>query len=250
MEPNPSLEDAIYRASVLGPDRAGTRRALSLGLSGACFLGLGTLTLALAPRDAAPAPIRAVATLTLDFTETLPPPPPPPAGPLTAAAPASAMAIPAPLDTVPATPDTLPDAPLPSTLPTPAAAAGPGSGAPGGQAGGVAGGQAGGIAGGLVGSQGPAVQAPRFDAAYLRNPEPDYPTLSRRLREEGRVVLRVRVSEAGLPDRIELSQTSGHPRLDQAALEAVRRWRFQPARRGAESLAAWVLVPLSFSLEA
>ncbi|MBI3131582.1 MAG: energy transducer TonB [Acidobacteria bacterium] len=94
------------------------------------------------------------------------------------------------------------------------------------------------------------IVSPRFDAAYLQNPEPDYPSISKRLGEEGRVVLRVHVNEAGLADQLEIRQSSGHLRLDQAALGTVRRWRFIPARRGSETLAAWVLVPLSFSLDA
>jgi len=94
------------------------------------------------------------------------------------------------------------------------------------------------------------VVAPRFDAAYLKNPEPDYPALSKRLGEEGRVLLRVLVTPDGLAEQVEVRQSSGHARLDQAALTTVKRWRFTPARRGEERLAAWVLVPLSFQLEA
>jgi protein TonB len=94
------------------------------------------------------------------------------------------------------------------------------------------------------------VVPPRFDAAYLQNPEPGYPLLSKRLGEEGKVILRVLVNPEGLAEQVEVRQSSGHPRLDQAALGTVRRWRFTPARRGAERLAAWVLVPLSFQLDA
>lgn len=94
----------------------------------------------------------------------------------------------------------------------------------------------------------PAVQAPRFDAAYLNNPSPDYPALSRRLGEEGKVVLRVLVAENGRPAQIELRTSSGSPRLDQAALAAVGRWQFVAAQRGDEVVAAWVLVPLIFNL--
>jgi protein TonB len=89
---------------------------------------------------------------------------------------------------------------------------------------------------------------PNFNAAYLNNPAPAYPTLSRRMGEEGRVVLRVHVSEDGMPTQVQLKTSSSHPRLDEAALEAVRRWRFAPARRGDKPVAAWVLVPISFSL--
>jgi len=119
-------------------------------------------------------------------------------------------------------------------------------GIPGGVPGGVSHGQVGGTVGGQIGE----VVAPRFDAAYLKNPEPDYPALSKRLGEEGRVLLRVLVTPDGLAEQVEVRQSSGHARLDQAALTTVKRWRFTPARRGEERLAAWVLVPLSFQLEA
>lgn len=88
----------------------------------------------------------------------------------------------------------------------------------------------------------------RFDANYLKNPAPAYPVMSRRLGEEGRVVLRVFVSAEGRPEQIELKNSSGFPRLDQAAEEAVRRWKFAPARRGDEAVATWVAVPIVFNL--
>jgi protein TonB len=90
---------------------------------------------------------------------------------------------------------------------------------------------------------------PRFEADYLSNPAPDYPRSSRELGEQGRVVLRVRVSPQGLPLEVYVHSSSHHERLDQAALAAVRAWRFVPARQGDEAVAAWVLVPVSFSLQ-
>jgi periplasmic protein TonB len=89
---------------------------------------------------------------------------------------------------------------------------------------------------------------PRFDAAYLDNPAPTYPALSRRAREEGRVVLRVLVSADGRAQTIEIARSSGSERLDEAAIDAVRRWRFVPARRGDANVAAQVQVPVAFSL--
>jgi protein TonB len=94
-----------------------------------------------------------------------------------------------------------------------------------------------------------AVTAVRFDAAYLNNPPPAYPILSRRRREQGRVLLQVRVDDRGLPEQVEVQQGSGHARLDQAALDAVRRWRFVPARRGDAAISASVLVPILFQME-
>ncbi|HJW33706.1 MAG TPA: energy transducer TonB [Holophagaceae bacterium] len=173
---------------------------------------------------------------------------PPPAGPSGSSS--------APMALVPQAEAVVPSAPSEASAPLVQAPVVPASmgagtgevadGVPGGQPGGVAGGQVGGGAGG----QGGAVLAPRFDAAYLQNPEPEYPNLSKRLGEEGRVILRVLVNPEGLADQVEIRQSSGHSRLDQAALGTVRRWRFIPARRGPERLAAWVLVPLSFQLDA
>lgn len=94
----------------------------------------------------------------------------------------------------------------------------------------------------------PSVVPARFDADYLHNPSPAYPALSRRLGEEGKVVLRVFVEADGRPSSIEVSTGSGFSRLDQSALSAVGRWKFVPARRGAESVGAWVLVPIIFNL--
>jgi protein TonB len=94
----------------------------------------------------------------------------------------------------------------------------------------------------------PAPTQPRFDADYLNNPAPRYPALSRRLREEGVVMLRVYVLPSGLPDTVELKRSSGSTRLDESALVAVRQWRFLPARSGDIAVAAWVLVPIAFSL--
>jgi protein TonB len=93
------------------------------------------------------------------------------------------------------------------------------------------------------------VTAARFDADYLQNPPPAYPAMARRLREEGRVLLLVRVSPQGHAESVQVRQSSGFERLDEAALAAVRQWRFVAARRGDEAIAASVLVPLVFRTE-
>jgi protein TonB len=90
---------------------------------------------------------------------------------------------------------------------------------------------------------------PNFNADYLDNPAPSYPALSRRLGEQGRVTLRVLVNAQGTPEKIELRASSGVSRLDEAALDVVRRWRFVPARQGDQPVAAWVLIPITFTLK-
>lgn len=89
---------------------------------------------------------------------------------------------------------------------------------------------------------------PRYDADYLHNPAPPYPALARRLRLEGRVVLRVRVGVQGAPLETLVDTSSGYDILDQAAMVAVREWRFVPARQGIAAIEAWVQVPVSFRL--
>lgn len=92
-------------------------------------------------------------------------------------------------------------------------------------------------------------EQPRFNADYLNNPSPGYPPLSKRLREEGTVMLRVRVDAEGQAAEVQLRRSSGHPRLDERALDTVNRWKFLPARQGGQPVEAWVIVPIQFSLK-
>jgi protein TonB len=94
-----------------------------------------------------------------------------------------------------------------------------------------------------------AVVAARFDADYLHNPKPIYPPLSRRNGEQGKVLLKVRVSAQGAALDVAISKSSGFDRLDAAAGDAVARWRFVPARRGDEPVDSSVVVPITFALE-
>lgn len=95
----------------------------------------------------------------------------------------------------------------------------------------------------------PAITPVRFEAAYLHNPRPDYPPLSRRLGEQGKVLLRVRVSREGQPAAVDLEKSSNFERLDDAARQVVSHWRFVPARRGDEAIDATVIVPIIFRLD-
>lgn len=94
----------------------------------------------------------------------------------------------------------------------------------------------------------PAIEPPRFGAAYLNNPPPAYPSVSRRSGEQGRVLLRVLVSENGLAESVQLDSSSGYEKLDRAAIEAVKKWSFVPAKRSNQPVSAYVLVPVKFSL--
>jgi protein TonB len=89
---------------------------------------------------------------------------------------------------------------------------------------------------------------PDHRAAYLDNPAPAYPRSARRNGEQGTVTLRVHVGTDGVPTAVELERSSGSSALDAAARESVKSWRFVPARRGDEAVAAWVIVPVVFRL--
>jgi protein TonB len=79
-------------------------------------------------------------------------------------------------------------------------------------------------------------------------PPPDYPRLSRRLGEEGVVVLRIELDEEGNVTAAQVSASSGFTRLDQAALAAVRTWRCTPARREGQSVHAVAAQTFKFIL--
>jgi len=77
---------------------------------------------------------------------------------------------------------------------------------------------------------------------------PRYPEESRRRGEEGEVRLRVLVALTGRVSKVAVVESSGCERLDEAARSAAGGWRFLPARRGEEAIAAWVEIPVVFEL--
>ena len=83
---------------------------------------------------------------------------------------------------------------------------------------------------------------------YVREPSPRYPPQSRRLREQGLVVLRVVIDEWGAASSIEIETSSGHARLDDAARDAVLRAAFRPYVEDGEPRRALVLIPIEFAL--
>jgi len=89
-----------------------------------------------------------------------------------------------------------------------------------------------------------------FNAAYLNNPKPVYPKISKRLGEEGIVLLKVRVLADGTAGSVSVLKSSDFDRLDQSALEAVREWKFVAAKQGERAVESWVSVPVSFKLDA
>ena len=77
---------------------------------------------------------------------------------------------------------------------------------------------------------------------------PAYPSSARRLGIQGMTTLRVYVAADGRVGEVMVQESAGHPDLDHAAADAVKRWRFEPARRGAEPVGVWVLLPVQFRL--
>ncbi|MCU0122424.1 energy transducer TonB [Pseudomonas vlassakiae] len=92
------------------------------------------------------------------------------------------------------------------------------------------------------------VTPPSANAAYLKNPAPEYPQMALRRGWEGTVLLRVEVLPSGKPGQIQIQQSSGRDALDAAALAAVKRWSFVPAKQGDVAQAGWVSVPIDFKL--
>jgi protein TonB len=92
------------------------------------------------------------------------------------------------------------------------------------------------------------VTMPNPFAKGLDNPKPPYPLMSRRLNEEGKVVLNVCVSLSGLVEKLKLEKTSGYQRLDDIALETVKKWKFIPAKNQDRDINACYLLPVQFIL--
>ena len=92
-----------------------------------------------------------------------------------------------------------------------------------------------------VASRGNAIPVP------ISQPAPRYPQEALRRDAGGTVRVRVTVATDGSVDRLEVAESSGNRYLDRAAMEAVRRWRFQPAVRDGQPVVADVVVPIVFS---
>lgn len=91
--------------------------------------------------------------------------------------------------------------------------------------------------------------AARTPVRYARVVKPKYPRKARTEGWEGTTVLKVRVDRGGRPGLIAVDRSSGFEVLDRAAMRAMRRWEFHPARNGHGTVASWVKVPVSFRIE-
>ncbi|GAB1387509.1 hypothetical protein MASR1M59_26570 [Melaminivora sp.] len=95
----------------------------------------------------------------------------------------------------------------------------------------------------------PALVQPSSSASHLNNPAPSYPAVSRRLGEQGVVLLNVLIGTDGLPQKVDIKKSSGFERLDRQAVETVQRWRFMPGTRNGVPEAMWFVQPINFVLK-
>ena len=133
------------------------------------------------------------------------------------------------------------------------------TGMTGGVPGGVAGGSMGGVLGGVIGGMGAAPPPPKPHqtgplrvggnvqaARILNRVQPVYPPLARQTRISGTVRLHAIIGKDGAITSLEVM--SGHPLLQQAALDAVRQWRYQPTLLNGEPVDVDTTIDVIFSL--
>lgn len=103
---------------------------------------------------------------------------------------------------------------------------------------------------GGYGGNGPSGGIPGYgNAAALQNPKPPYPAVSRRMGEEGVVMLSVMIEADGTVSDVKVTRSSGFPRLDASALDTVRHWRYVPAKKNGVPVAFRYAQPIRFSLD-
>ncbi|MEN5301950.1 energy transducer TonB [Pseudomonas sp. TWI628] len=222
----------LQRTPVSGLKR---RDKLALGLLVLALHGAAAYWVSQAPTPALPVVPPQIPPMTIEFAAPAPPvvqpPPPAPAPPVVEppppvidelAAKPKPKPVPKPVAKQPPKPQ-----PKPVEAPPPAPVAAPAPPAPPAPA---------------------PVTPPSANAAYLKNPAPEYPQMALRRGWEGTVLLRVEVLPSGKPGQIQIQQSSGRDALDAAALAAVKRWSFVPAKQGDVAQAGWVSVPIDFKL--
>lgn len=95
----------------------------------------------------------------------------------------------------------------------------------------------------------PKIELPSSSADYLNNAPPPYPPLSKRLNEQGKVIVRAFIEVNGTASKAEIRTSSGFERLDQTALQTVLKWRYVPGKRAGTPEAMWFNIPINFVLE-
>lgn len=93
---------------------------------------------------------------------------------------------------------------------------------------------------------GPIVRAARPRGGYQVRPV--YPDAARRAGIQGTTLLRIHIEVDGRVSDVTVARSAGHQSLDEAAAEAVRRWRFEPALNAAGPVSMWAVVPVEFRI--
>ena len=83
----------------------------------------------------------------------------------------------------------------------------------------------------------------------LIQPEPEYPTVAKQARIEGKVILRIVVDIKGDVTNIKVLKSMGHTGMDEAAIDAVKQWKFKPAMTNNKPVAVYIDVTINFRLE-
>jgi protein TonB len=138
--------------------------------------------------------------------------------------------------------------PVTAEASSPTGESGTGGPGPSGPGEGKASGSEGGTPAGEPNAHGSGGRSDDRQAEPLDAPPPPYPLSARRRGLEGRVQLRIGIDANGRVETVDVAASSGSETLDDAAIDAVRRWRFRPERRGGESRAATIVVPIRFQL--
>lgn len=221
-------------------------RAVSLAVHGVLIGSMVVLPIVL--DDVLPDPDRTVRAFFVSPTGIAPPPPPPPPPAAGARKVANAPAVPRPAEP----PRFVAPVEVPDVI---APEAGIDLGVAGGVEGGVEGGVPGGVLGGIVG--GLPAEAPPVEPTYVRiggnikapklvhRVPPEYPMLAQQARVKGIVILEARVDAKGLVTSVDVLQ--GNPLLDDAAVAAVRQWRYQPLLLNGEPRPFVLSVTISFA---
>jgi protein TonB len=237
--PRPAAVDSALRAALRGGGvddslPPAQRRAVVVAILGLHVLaGWGLLQVqqvreALA--EASPLFVDLIAPPVPKPPEPVPPPPPqplpkkpPPPAPLITTAPSPAPAVfiappppPEPVPPAPPEPPPIVAAPAPPVPPPPPA---------------------------------PPKELPASLVQYRVLPQISYPALSRRLNETGTVVVRVFVDAEGMPRDVRVAESSGFARLDDAAVDGVRKARFKPPTENGQPVTGWARIPIPFELE-
>jgi TonB family protein len=87
-----------------------------------------------------------------------------------------------------------------------------------------------------------------YDTQNLGNVQPQYPLASKRRGEEGTVLISATVDASGLPSKVKIFKSSSFSSLDNAAVEAIEKWHFVPAKKFGQNIESSIIIPINFKL--